>query len=249
MNSIIYFFKSYVLADRSRYDPDIYWAMEPYKKDLFWHLREIRHSKRSVNKPSAAMPDVDVLDPSLLTQKCSPSELDELRILEICVNPLLTSNHKHFPYYSQNTIVCEDRSLRRVSGKRSYMSIGNLNSLSKFSDGSFDAVVVTLMLCSSWDIDFHIGDIHRVLAEGGHLYFLEYEPQLQDGLSEDCSTVSTILLRQLTWFLSLFSPSAESRSVVAALRRNRFLKCDVLQSLYLPDTYPDRKFVLGFAIK
>lgn len=78
--------------------PDIYWAMEPYKKDLFWHLREIRHSKRSVNKPSAAMPDVDVLDPSLLTQKCSPSELDELRILEICVNPLLTSNHKHFPY-------------------------------------------------------------------------------------------------------------------------------------------------------
>lgn len=47
------------------------------------------------------------------------------------------------------------------------MSIGNLNSLSKFSDGSFDAVVVTLMLCSSWDIDFHIGDIHRVLAEVG----------------------------------------------------------------------------------
>ncbi|XP_022710142.1 uncharacterized protein LOC111272780 isoform X2 [Varroa jacobsoni] len=197
MNSIIYFFKSYVLADRSRYDPDIYWAMEPYKKDLFWHLREIRHSKRSVNKPSAAMPDVDVLDPSLLTQKCSPSELDELRILEICVNPLLTSNHKHFPYYSQNTIVCEDRSLRR----------------------------------------------------GGHLYFLEYEPQLQNGLSEDCSTVSTILLRQLTWFLSWFSTPIESRSVVAALRRNRFLKCDVLQSLYLPDTYPDRKFVLGFAIK
>jgi SAM-dependent methyltransferase len=41
-------------------------------------------------------------------------------------------------------------------------------------DGSVDAVISTLVLCSVWDPARTLAEIHRVLRPGGRLYFLEH---------------------------------------------------------------------------
>ncbi|OQR68135.1 methyltransferase protein 7B-like [Tropilaelaps mercedesae] len=101
MNAIIYFVKSYLLSDRYRYDPEIYWTMDAYKRDLFWNLKAICHSKGSISEPVDVRLNVDNINLTLATQERlqSNTDLDELRILEVCVNPILTSNYKHFPYW------------------------------------------------------------------------------------------------------------------------------------------------------
>lgn len=52
---------------------DVYAALDTYKRDLFWNLKLLRHSKQK-------------------------SDIDELSILEVCYNPLLAANYKYFPY-------------------------------------------------------------------------------------------------------------------------------------------------------
>lgn len=43
-----------------------------------------------------------------------------------------------------------------------------------FEDGSFDTVVVTLVLCTVPDLERSLAEIRRVLAPGGRLLFLEH---------------------------------------------------------------------------
>ena len=43
-----------------------------------------------------------------------------------------------------------------------------------FADGSFDTVVSTMVLCTVPDVPAALREVHRVLASGGHLLFLEH---------------------------------------------------------------------------
>jgi ubiquinone/menaquinone biosynthesis C-methylase UbiE len=43
-----------------------------------------------------------------------------------------------------------------------------------FADGSFDAAVAALVLCSVTDQHAALREVHRVLRPGGRLYFLEH---------------------------------------------------------------------------
>ncbi|OQR68134.1 methyltransferase protein 7B-like, partial [Tropilaelaps mercedesae] len=177
-----------------------------YRTDIAT-IQAICHSKGSISEPVDVRLNVDNINLTLATQERlqSNTDLDELRILEVCVNPILTSNYKHFPYYSQNTI---------ISDKRNYSSIGDLNSLRKFSDASFDAVVVTLMLCNSRDIDNHIQHIYRILVQGGHIYFLEHEPNCSDSPNDgniDKSVLSFTSFGTLNSFFTWLRPPAKSQ--------------------------------------
>ncbi|XP_003738745.1 methyltransferase-like protein 7B [Galendromus occidentalis] len=217
---IVEYLKSWI-PDRSRSDPDVYSALDAYKRDLFWNLKLLRHSKES-------------------------SDIDELRILEVCYNPLLAANYKYFPYYSTSTIVCEDRSLRRVSEKRSYMTIGNLDALRNLADKTFDAAVVTFVLCASKNLERDLCELRRVLIDGGHLYFLEHEP-LPEGQPLRSETSYNPLPRVASSIAAIFR--TKPYSIAETIRNQRFLRCEVIQRVLLPQYYPDREFVLGFAIK
>ena len=143
---------------------------------------------------------------------------------------------------AKSTIICEDRSLRRVSEKRTYMTVGNLETLRDFSDNSFDAIVVTFMLCASLDLGRDMRELHRVITDGGHLYFLEHEP-----LPDELSGFPSQSYNPFTIVADTFrSPPF---SIVGAVRAARFLRCEVVQTVFLPQFYTDRKFVLGYAIK
>lgn len=126
------------------------------------------------------------------------------------------------------------------------MTVGNLETLRDFADASFDAVVVTLMLCKSTNLDRDMRQLHRILVDGGHLYFLEHEP-----LSDDAPTSARSSFNPLTIIATFFADSfkLEPYSIAATVRKHNFLSCEVLQNLLLPQYYPDRRFVLGFAIK
>jgi SAM-dependent methyltransferase len=53
-----------------------------------------------------------------------------------------------------------------------------------FPDGSFDTVVVTLVLCTVPDQPASLAEIKRVLAPGGQLLFLEHVRAHDDGLAK-----------------------------------------------------------------
>jgi ubiquinone/menaquinone biosynthesis C-methylase UbiE len=46
-----------------------------------------------------------------------------------------------------------------------------------FADESFDSVVGTLVLCTVTDLERSLAEIHRVLAPGGRLLFVEARPR------------------------------------------------------------------------
>lgn len=52
-----------------------------------------------------------------------------------------------------------------------------------FDDGSFDTVVVTLVLCTVDDVPATLGEISRVLAPGGRLLFCEHVRSPDPGLA------------------------------------------------------------------
>lgn len=52
-----------------------------------------------------------------------------------------------------------------------------------FADGSFDTVVVTLVLCTVPDPETSLAEIKRVLAPGGQFLFLEHVRAHDDGLA------------------------------------------------------------------
>ncbi len=74
------------------------------------------------------------------------------------------------------TLVEPDANMRRIlrgraAGARiSEASVEDLG----LPDGSVDAVVSTLVLCSVPDLDIALAEIHRVLKPGGRLVFLEH---------------------------------------------------------------------------
>ena len=79
-------------------------------------------------------------------------------------------------------------------------------------DGSFDAAVVSLVLCSVPDQRTAFRELHRVLREGGWLHFYEHVRSGQPG-SAVCKTVST--------GCGHCSPAAVTRVVTPQVRSRR----------------------------
>jgi ubiquinone/menaquinone biosynthesis C-methylase UbiE len=95
------------------------------------------------------------------------------RILEVGAGT--GANLAHYPKRVEKLVLTEpDPHMRRRLAARGAEVVDASAEALPFPDGSFDAVVTTLVLCSVGDPDRALAELHRVLAPGGKLVFLEH---------------------------------------------------------------------------
>lgn len=102
------------------------------------------------------------------------------RVLEVGAGTGI--NLSRYPRSIDRLVLSEpDRHMRRLLSAR--VSAGDLPSAEvidapaerlPFDDGSFDAVVSTLVLCSVKDLSVALGELRRVLCPGGELLYMEH---------------------------------------------------------------------------
>jgi SAM-dependent methyltransferase len=94
------------------------------------------------------------------------------RVLEIGAGTGL--NVEHYPAGSAVTYTEPDPHMARRLRDRGVAVIEAGAEALPFADGSFDTVVSTLVLCTVPDVAASLREIHRVLAPGGRLLFMEH---------------------------------------------------------------------------
>ena len=95
------------------------------------------------------------------------------RILEVGAGT--GANLSHYPSTVEKLVLTEpDPHMRRRLAARGAEVVDASAEALPFADGSFDAVVCTLVLCTVGDPDRALGELHRVLVPGGKLVFLEH---------------------------------------------------------------------------
>ncbi|XP_067140296.1 thiol S-methyltransferase TMT1A-like [Centruroides vittatus] len=131
--------------------------LHPYKKELFSSLKEIISH-----------------DPKL-------KQRGSIRILEIGVG-----SGTNFQYYPDNThlITLEPNTFFEEyfkSNKNKFphikiekFLIGEAETIPDIKDGSIDAVISTLVLCSVNNLNRVLAEIKRVLCSGGKFYYMEH---------------------------------------------------------------------------
>jgi ubiquinone/menaquinone biosynthesis C-methylase UbiE len=100
------------------------------------------------------------------------------RVLEIGAGTGL--NLAHYPASAELTLTEPVAAMRRhlqdrvrASGRHAQVLDARAEAL-PFSDGAFDVVISTLVLCTVEDADAALAEIHRVLRPGGQLLFIEH---------------------------------------------------------------------------
>jgi ubiquinone/menaquinone biosynthesis C-methylase UbiE len=100
------------------------------------------------------------------------------RVLEIGAGTGL--NLPHYPPSAELTLTEPVAPMRRIlqervraAGRRAEV-LDTRAEVLPFSDGAFDVVVSTLVLCTVEDPNAALGEIHRVLRPGGRLLFIEH---------------------------------------------------------------------------
>ncbi|MFI6645917.1 class I SAM-dependent methyltransferase [Streptomyces sp. NPDC050504] len=90
-------------------------------------------------------------------------------------------NFPHYPPEVRRAVAVEpeprlrEAARRAASGSRTAVAVvGARAERLPFADGSFDAAVACLVLCSVADQAAALGELHRVLRPGGELRFLEH---------------------------------------------------------------------------
>jgi ubiquinone/menaquinone biosynthesis C-methylase UbiE len=83
-------------------------------------------------------------------------------------------NVDHYPAAADVTFSEPDPHMAKRLRTRGKSVVGATVDALPFDDDSFDTVVSTLVLCSVRDVATALGEIHRVLAPGGRLLFLEH---------------------------------------------------------------------------
>jgi SAM-dependent methyltransferase len=90
-------------------------------------------------------------------------------------------NFAHYPAAVTGVVAVEPEPRLRTAARAEAARLGapvevvdGLAERLPFADGSFDAAVAALVLCSVTDQHAALREVHRVLRPGGRLYFLEH---------------------------------------------------------------------------
>jgi ubiquinone/menaquinone biosynthesis C-methylase UbiE len=160
-------------------------------------------------------------------------------------------NFRHYPDTVADVLAVEPephlRELALVSAREARVPItvadGTAEGLPA-GDGSFDAVVASLMLCSVADQAVALAEMHRVLRPGGELRFMEH-------VSSDSPAQRRVQrLVDIGLWPVCFGGCHAGRDTVAAIATAGFAVKDVERYL-LPDSrmWPTTPHALGIAVR
>lgn len=109
-----------------------------------------------------------------------------------------------------------------------------------FPDGSFDAAVATLVFCTIPDLDRALGELRRVLRQGGRLRFLEHVRAETPGWAhfQDC---------MVPLWKRIGAGCHPNRDTVKAIEKAGFRMQELTRYAFGP--YPIRPFVRGLATR
>lgn len=109
-----------------------------------------------------------------------------------------------------------------------------------FPDGSFDAAVSALVLCTVQDLEQALGELRRVLRPGGALRFLEHVRSPSPGWARFQDAVTPL-------WSALGAGCHPNRDTLAAIERAGFRIAEIER--YAKGPYPVRVFVKGVAVR
>ncbi|XP_042871284.1 methyltransferase-like protein 7A [Penaeus japonicus] len=174
--AVLWIVKKFVMSTQHRWfayvmhfcTKDEFPKLEEVKKDHFASMKNHVSHDPELRKKNA----IKILEIGVGTGVNFAHYPDDCRLVVVDPNPhfkeYYNENRKKFPNIHSEDILVTHRS------ERYFLFLVCWDAMHMIEDGSVDAVVITLVLCSVDRIDKILREVRRVLAPGGKFYFMEH---------------------------------------------------------------------------